>query len=272
GAVMREVGTTNRTKLADYERAITPETVAILRVHPSNYRVVGFTATPSNSELSALAREKGILFLEDAGSGAFSDLGGILVDEPIISRSLADGADLVTFSGDKLLGGPQSGIIVGRADLVAKMRKHPLYRVLRADKMAYAALEATLGSYAREAEGEEIPVHRMLAATRDEINARAERFAGQIKGSGIESELIAGDSVIGGGSVPGSRLPTALIALTKDGVSAETFEQELRSGATPVIGRIEDGRYLLDLRTVDPEDEPALAEAISAAAINRVAK
>jgi L-seryl-tRNA(Ser) seleniumtransferase len=271
GAVMREVGTTNRTKLADYERAITPGTAAILRVHPSNYRVVGFTAAPTYAELSTLAREKGILFLEDAGSGALTDLGGVLADEPVISRSIVAGVDLVTFSGDKLLGGPQSGIVVGRADLVSKLRKHPLYRVLRADKMAYAALEATLGAYARGTEREEVPVHRMLAAGRDDIKRRAVQLTAEITSYGINAEVVEGDSVIGGGSVPGSRLPTALIALSKDGVSTEDLENELRIGTIPVIGRIEDGRYLLDLRTVDPDDERALAEAISAA-LTRVAK
>ena len=265
GAVMREVGTTNRTKIADYERAITSETAAILRVHPSNYRVVGFTAMPTLNELSTLARERGILLLDDAGSGAMALDGEMPSDEPVIGRSLSDGADVVTFSGDKLLGGPQCGIAVGRADLIAKLRKHPLYRVLRADKMVYAALEATLGAYARGNEREEIPVQRMMATSVENIRERAAMLAERIRVAGARAEVIDGDSVIGGGSVPGSRLATALIAFEAEGHTAEDVERILRRGETPVIGRIEDGRYLLDLRTVALDEEEALVRAIKSA-------
>jgi L-seryl-tRNA(Ser) seleniumtransferase len=177
GALMAEVGTTNRTKLADYERAINEQTKMILRVHPSNYRIVGFTHAPALAELAALAHARGLVLYEDAGSGVLADLSALgLRDEPVIGASVAQGADLVTFSGDKLLGGPQAGLLVGRRTLVEECRRHPLYRALRADKLALAALEATLGSYRRGEAAREVPALRMLAATRDEIEQRVRDF------------------------------------------------------------------------------------------------
>ncbi len=268
GATLREVGTTNRTKIGDYARAVGPETKMLLRVHPSNYRIVGFTEMPSVAALSGLAKEKGIVFFEDAGSGALVDLSDFgLGDEPLISRSISDGTDIVSFSGDKLLGGPQCGIIVGRADLVETIRRHPLYRALRVDKMAYAALEATLASYARETHFEEIPVLRMLAMTAYELDARTRRFAEKLRSSltaetHLKIEVVSGKSAIGGGSAPGVEPETTLLAITSRSMSAEQVAGRLRGSDPPLIGRIEDQTLLLDLRTVFETDDDTLKNAL----------
>lgn len=262
GAVLREVGTTNRTKLADYERSIGDNTGLLLRVHPSNFRVIGFTATPTNAELAGLADERGIPFVEDAGSGALIDLSECgLGDEPVITRSIADGVDVVLFSGDKLLGGVQAGFIVGKAELVDRVRKHPLYRALRVDKLAYAAIEATLGSFARSKHLEEVPTLRMLAQSPDVVLRRSRELVASI-GSGLKVEIIEGESVIGGGSAPDAKPKTWLIAIERDGASADELAASLRRRHVPVVSRIADDKLLLDLRTVFEDEENELANAI----------
>jgi L-seryl-tRNA(Ser) seleniumtransferase len=269
GTTMVEVGTTNRTKLSDYERAIDEHTRLVMRVHPSNYRVVGFTSAPSLAELAALAHERALPLYEDAGSGALCDLSRHgLADEPIIRESIAAGADIVTFSGDKLLGGPQSGLIVGRHELIERLRRHPLYRALRADKLALAALEATLEAYRRSAQQHEIPTLRMLAATHDDIEQRALAFVSRLRSrpdtAALKFEIVAGQSAIGGGSAPTTHPPTALLALTHETLSASAVEEALRHARPPVIARIVDDRVMLDLRTVDEREETELADALAA--------
>ncbi|HZH30066.1 MAG TPA: L-seryl-tRNA(Sec) selenium transferase [Pyrinomonadaceae bacterium] len=269
GTSMVEVGTTNRTKLADYERAITPETRLILRVHPSNYRIVGFTAAPALAELCALARARELPLYEDAGSGALQDLGAYgLPDEPIIRESVRQGADIVTFSGDKLLGATQAGLVVGRRALVERCRRNPLYRALRADKLALAALAATLDAHARGATFTEVPAMRMLAASREEIERRARVFLRRARtrlaAEAFRFEIIAGESAVGGGSAPTTHLPTALIAVTHARASAAALEAGLRRARPPVIARILDGRLVLDLRTVAAEEESELLAALAA--------
>ncbi|HEV2798964.1 MAG TPA: L-seryl-tRNA(Sec) selenium transferase [Pyrinomonadaceae bacterium] len=266
GTRMIEVGTTNRTKLADYERAITPETRLILRVHPSNYRIVGFTAAPALSELAALAHKHDLPLYEDAGSGALIDLGAYGLDEPVIRESIRQGADIVSFSGDKLLGASQAGLVVGRRALVERCRRNPLYRALRADKLALAALAATLDAHARSATFKEVPALRMLAASRDSIERRARAFVRRARArldpDAFRFEIIAGESAVGGGSAPATHPPTALIAVTHLHASAVALEARLRQAQTPVIARILDERVVLDLRTVAPEEEPELIDAL----------
>ncbi len=264
GAHLREVGTTNRTKLSDYAAAIGENTGMLLRVHPSNYKIIGFTSAPANAELAGLAHEKGLVFFEDAGSGALVDLSQYgLGDEPVISRSIADGADIVSFSGDKLLGGPQSGLIVGRKDLIETIRRHPLSRALRASKLIYAGLQATLEAYIRESAFIEIPVLRMIAATPEEIHERSlnflERFRVEVGASSkLELTLIAGVSVIGGGSAPGVQPATHLISVKCAGLGADGVSARFRSSSIPVFGRIENDRFLIDLRTVSETEEVEL--------------
>lgn len=271
GSVLREVGTTNRTKLSDYEKAIGENTKIILRVHPSNYRIVGFTESPTLRDLSGLARRKGVLLYEDAGSGALVDLTPFgLGDEPLISRSIADGADIVTFSGDKLLGGCQAGLIVGRRDLIEQIRKHPLYRALRVDKLAYAALEATLELYARGVAQDNVPVLQMLSMDREGVGRRVDMLVGRLQGkivADVEISVIDGESVVGGGSAPTVRRETQLIAIRDGRRSAEEIERRLRDSeaGTPVIARIEQDRVLIDLRTVDESDDTKLGELLIAA-------
>ena len=267
GARLREVGTTNRTKISDYEKAVGAETAMILRVHPSNYRIVGFTETPSLNDLVGLAREKNILLFEDAGSGALVDLSPFGLAEPLIENSISAGADLVCFSGDKLLGGPQAGIVAGRLELIEKIRKDPLYRALRLDKLRYAALEATLSSYARGAAFEEVPVLRMIAMEKNEIERRARALVEKLQAvdSHLSVEVVAGDSAIGGGSAPDVRLATFLVALSHPTLSAAEIERALRQNDPPVVARIEDDNVLVDLRTVDERDNAVIFEAIAAA-------
>jgi L-seryl-tRNA(Ser) seleniumtransferase len=264
GTVLREVGTTNRTKLKDYEKAITENTRLILKVHPSNYRIVGFTAAPSLNELAQLAHSRGLLLYEDAGSGALMDLSAYgLADEPLVSRSIAAGADVVTFSGDKLLGGSQAGLIAGRREIIERLREHPLYRVLRADKITYAVLEATLKAYRRE-RTDEIPVLKMLAMSKDEINARAEEFVASLNRA-IKVQIVEGLSAIGGGAAPTLQPETVLMAVEIAGLSADELEEKLRLGKIPVIARIENDRVVIDLRTVSDSDLGYLAAVLHAA-------
>ena len=262
GAVRREVGTTNRTRLADYEAAIVPgRTRLLLRVHPSNYRIVGFTERPSLEELVALGRRAGVPVFEDLGSGCLLDLRPFgISDEPVVGDSLKAGADLVSFSGDKLLGGPQAGIIAGRQDLLEQLRRNPLLRALRVDKMTYAALEATLALHLRGAL-DSVPVMRMIRTSAEEIATRARAL---VTGLSVPVELVPGESVVGGGTTPGQSLKTTLIALAHPVLSTTEVEARLRAATPPVIARVEQDRVLLDLRTVPPEQEPTLRRALEA--------
>jgi L-seryl-tRNA(Ser) seleniumtransferase len=263
GAILREVGTTNRTRAADYAAAISDRTALILRVHPSNFRITGFTERPSIEELVAIGRRFEVPVAEDLGSGYLRvPSADSLRDEPDVRGTLAAGADLVMFSGDKLLGGPQAGILAGRETAVTLVRRHPLMRALRVDKMTYAALEATLESYAAGRAEEEVPVPRMIAMGVDVIEARARRIIAGLAPS-LGAEIVDGVSTIGGGSAPGSTLPTRLIAIRRQGVSPDTLAAALRAQQPPVIARIENDRVLLDLRTVQPDEDETLAQAIA---------
>ncbi len=270
GAVLREVGTTNRTRLADYERAISERTRLLLRVHPSNFRIVGFTERPRLEELVELGRRAGLPVFEDLGSGCLVDLSPYGLDEPVARASLTAGASVVSFSGDKLLGGPQAGIIAGKKELVERVRRNPLFRALRVDKLTIAALEATLSACLRGAL-DEIPALRMIRLSAEEIGRRAEAFVERLRpqlGSGeVEVDMRAGESVIGGGSTPAEHLPTRLICIASVRHSAVELEGRLRQAAdrAAVIARIEDERLVLDLRTVFPEQEASLAAALAAA-------
>jgi L-seryl-tRNA(Ser) seleniumtransferase len=257
GARLIEVGTTNRTYLRDYESAIGDETVALMRVHASNFRVVGFVQSAALSDLAELARDRGLLLLDDLGSGCLLDTRVYgLGEEPRPQDSLRAGADLVLFSGDKLLGGPQAGIIAGRRDLIATLRLHPLARALRMDRASIAALNATLLHYAREEAEREVPVWRMIATPVSEIAARARRWARLI---GEGASVADGRSMIGGGSLPEESLPTKLVALpAASGAALEALARHLRLGEPSIVGRIEDGRLLLDPRTVDPREDATL--------------
>lgn len=268
GSALAEVGTTNRTRLSDYEHAITERTRLVMRVHPSNYRIVGFTAAPSLEELARLAHERGLPLYEDAGSGALFDLAPHgLSGEPVIRESIAAGADVVTFSGDKLLGSAQAGLIVGRREIVARLRRSPLYRALRADKLALAALEATLDSYRRGEAVREVPALRMLAATREEIESRARVFVRRLRKRLTEGsmavEIVEGASAVGGGSAPTTHPPTALVAITHVTLSASALDERLRRGSPPVVARILDERVVIDLRTVADEEEQELTDALA---------
>jgi L-seryl-tRNA(Ser) seleniumtransferase len=267
-ATLREVGTTNRTRIADYERAINGSTRLLLRVHRSNFAITGFTEQPAVDELVALARRRNIPLMEDLGSGALFDLREVgIANEASVFDSLRAGIDVVTYSGDKLLGGPQAGLITGRADLVARMRSNSLFRALRVDKLTYAALEATLLSYVKH-DHDEVPVLRMMHLSKDDISARAEAFASRISSAPASAklalELIDGESVIGGGAAPTAVLPTRLIALTHQEHSADELCTRLRQADPPVIARVEDGRVLLDLRTVFPRQDAVLADTLIA--------
>jgi L-seryl-tRNA(Ser) seleniumtransferase len=289
GAVLREVGTTNRTRAADYAAAVSDRTALILRVHPSNFRIEGFTERADPRELVALGRQFGVPVAEDLGSGnllsrALAGGGsgraasghaaetvapgsqgraaeGRPVEEPTVRESVEAGHDVVCFSGDKLLGGPQAGVIVGRTDLVATIRRHPLMRAFRVDKMTYAALEATLVEYAAGRARETVPVLAMLAATPGEIAARAQRLADRLAGCpGVRVAVVPGFSTVGGGSAPGSAVPTALLALQVDGLGPDALDRQLRALPTPVVARIEADRLVLDLRTVQPVQDGRLAD------------
>ena len=267
---MIEVGTTNRTNLSDYSQAISEKTRLIMRVHTSNYRVVGFTKTPRLSELAELAHKAGLLIYEDAGSGALVDLSNCgITGEPVIRESIGEGVDVVSFSGDKLLGGPQAGLLVGRAPIIEEMRKHPLYRALRADKLRIAALEATLDAYARGASALEVPTQRFIAMSSAEIKARAERFVEHLRGridSGMRLEVIEGESAVGGGAAPTAHLRTMLISLTHGNLTANQLEAALRRSSPPLITRIVDDRVLIDLRTVTEAEESEVEQLILALA------
>ena len=262
GALLREVGTTNKTRAADYAAAIGPRTGLILRVHPSNFRIEGFTARPSVAELADLARTFNVPLYEDLGSGLLAP-DARFPAEPSVRESLTAGADLVSFSGDKLLGGPQAGIVAGRADAVERVRRHPLMRALRVDKLTYTALEATLQAHAAGRADQELPIWRMFAMTVDEIDARAQARVAGLPAS-LSAEILDGRSAIGGGSAPDVELPTRLVALAHATMPAAALEAALRRAGTPVIARIQDDRVLLDLRTVREDEDSTLARALAA--------
>lgn len=270
GATLREVGTTNRTRVNDYAAAIGDRTALLLRVHPSNFRIEGFTERPAEADLAALAHRFDLPLVHDLGSGWPGDDGptpAALADEPSVRDSLASGADLVLFSGDKLLGGPQAGLIVGRTHLVDRLRAHPLMRAVRVDKLTYAAMEATLAIWLQEPGRTRLPVYRMLTLGAGALAERAKAFASRLTGvSWLECELAEGVSTIGGGSAPGSALPTTLVGLTVGSVTADEFARRLRSGMLSVVARIQDNRVVIDLRTVDVSEEDDLVTAIVSAA------
>ena len=260
GAVLREVGTTNRTRIADYERAINERTKLLLRVHRSNFQIVGFTEQPSLEELAALGGKRNIPVMEDLGSGELFDLREVgILGEPMIAASLRAGIDVVTYSGDKLLGGPQAGLISGAPELVAKIRSNPLFRALRVDKMFYAALEATLLAYLRE-DYDAIPTLRMMRMSEEELQHRAQQIAQQLK----SAQVVVTRSVLGGGSAPGATLPSRAVAVRPPSMSADQLLQHLREWETPIIARVEDGLVLLDLRTVEPAHDATITAALRA--------
>lgn len=260
GARLVEVGTTNRTYASDYEAAITPDTAALLRVHTSNFRVVGFTAEATVAELAELARRRGVLLIDDLGSGCLVDTRAYgLEHEPTVQESVAGGADLALFSGDKLLGGPQCGIIAGRKDLVAELRRHPLARALRVDKLTIAALNATLLQYALGRHDSEVPVWEMLRREPGTLRRRSRRWA---RAAGEAGSVVASTTMVGGGSLPGHGVPTWCAAIRHPG-GPDALSRALRQNDPPVIGRIENDAVLLDPRTVDPVDDRAVEAAVT---------
>jgi L-seryl-tRNA(Ser) seleniumtransferase len=260
GALLREVGTTNRTRLEDYANAVGERTRLVMRVHPSNFRIAGFTAKPELHELAALCRDRGLPLYEDLGSGSLVDLSGYGVEEPTADASLKAGVDVVSFSGDKLLGGPQCGIIAGRADLISRLRRNPMFRALRVDKLILAALETTL-RHLLMCRWEQVPALRIIALPAEQIRDRTEAFLR--RNPAVGGSVIRGQSLIGGGSTPQQVLPTYLLALA--GADPVRLEARLRAGDPPVIARIEDDRVVLDFRTVADEEEEQLAAALAEA-------
>jgi L-seryl-tRNA(Ser) seleniumtransferase len=269
GTRLREVGTTNRTRLADYRAAISPDTALILRVHPSNFRIVGFTEAPTLAELADLAHEAGLPLACDQGSGLLGLEPDLLPGEETVLGDLGAGADVLSFSGDKLLGGPQAGLLVGRRRPIEAMRKNPLYRALRVDKMTLCALDAVLLEHERGHATTTVPVLAMLAASAETMRARADAFALALaaEGSGYVSEVVEGSSAVGGGAAPTLSVPTWLVALSHLARRPATLAAALRAGNPPVIVRVAEDRMLVDLRTVDPQHEPSLREALGRAAM-----
>ena len=268
GAVLREVGPTNRTSVNDYAEAIGPETVAIMHVHTSNYKVVGFSDTPGIDLLAPLAHEHGLVAIDDIGSGAMVDVAQIgLPAEPTYAESLAAGADVVLGSGDKLLGGPQAGIILGKSQYVEPIRQFPLARAVRVGKLTLAALTATLDAYRRGDAIAEVPVLRLLAATESELVARAEALAGDLGGVGSLAVEAARETALGGGgSLPGAEMPTAVLAVEHSEISADELALRLRTGPVRMFTRIQHDRVLVDLRSVLSEDDQLVIEALTAVA------
>jgi L-seryl-tRNA(Ser) seleniumtransferase len=268
GARLREVGTTNRTRIADYRSALSPDLGLILKVHPSNFRIVGFTEAPSLEELADLAQNAGVPLMEDQGSGLIDPLPGALSPEATVPGALKGGAGVVAFSGDKLLGGPQAGLLAGRRDLVGAMRRNPLYRALRVDKMTLAALDATLAAHESGRATSDVPVLRMVHTPINEIRNRAKAFVAQFKSQApdVALELVDSQSAVGGGSAPTVGVPTVAISVTHPSKSPDALATALRSGQPPVVARVADDRLLVDLRTVPPEDEETLLAALVRAA------
>jgi L-seryl-tRNA(Ser) seleniumtransferase len=266
GCRLREVGTTNKTRIGDYERAVDGDVRAILKVHTSNFKIIGFSETVSVGELAALGQKHGIPVIEDIGSGVLVDpekLG--IAGEPFAPDSLRDGADVVTFSGDKLLGGPQAGVILGKKTYLSQMKKHPLYRALRVDKMTVAALEETLRAYLdTESAARELPVLRMLTETPETLRGKAERLADAMRARGVAAEVVPVSSTPGSGSVPGGELESFAVTVS-GGLSAAELDRRFRLAARPVVGRIVKDRYLLDVRTMFEEDFEDAATAAAGA-------
>jgi L-seryl-tRNA(Ser) seleniumtransferase len=272
GARLREVGTTNRTRVDDYRAAIGPDTALLLRVHRSNFRIDGFTEQPTLDDLVALGRELGVPVAEDIGSGYLGLIGeedaarldALLGGEPRVQDSIAHGVDIVCFSGDKLLGGPQAGILAGRCDLMARVRRHPLMRVLRVDKLTYAALEATLAEYASGRASRTIPILQMILAAPEAIEARARALAARAQAGGVlEAEVKTGRSKVGGGTTPGVELATWVLTLRHRQRSADWLDDWLRRREPGIVGRIDNDRLLLDLRTVLEDEDAIVAEALA---------
>lgn len=268
GAILREVGTTNRTHLRDYESAINENTALMLKVHSSNFAVIGFTSDVPLTDLSDLGKKRGIPVMEDLGSGTFIDFSKYgMVHEPTVQESVASGADIVTFSGDKLLGGPQAGIIVGKKEIIAEIRKNQLTRALRIDKMTLAGLEATLRHYRDEREAiSKIPTLRMLTMPVETIEAKAHNLKNDIKALAspdVDAKILSIESKAGGGSLPAQNLPSVGIGLSIKGLSASRLEKEMRRNSPPIIGRIEEDLFIMDLRTIEPDEYPIITEAIS---------
>jgi L-seryl-tRNA(Ser) seleniumtransferase len=267
GVELREVGTTNKTHLGDYREAIGEQTGLLLKVHTSNYRVVGFTAAVSGGELAALGREHGLPVLEDLGSGMLIDLSAFgLPREPTVAEAVAAGIDVITFSGDKLLGGPQAGLIVGRRKALERIRRHPMARALRSDKLTLAALEATLRLYLDPQQAlAEIPALRMIATPAEELRRRCRRLQRRLRrvcGQNLAIAVVPITSTVGGGALPQTELPGYALAITAADRSIDALAELLRKGETPVIGRIHEDRLLLDPRTLAPEEEGRLVEAL----------
>lgn len=261
-AALREVGTTNRTRIQDYERAINEKTRFLLRVHRSNFEITGFTGQPELAELVELSRKHKLPLMEDLGSGALIDLRTLgIAGEPSVLDSLRAGVDVVSYSGDKLLGGPQAGMLTGRSELIARMRSNSLFRALRVDKLTYAALEATLLAYVKH-DHDAIPALRMMRVSKEEIGRRAEKVVAQVRSHKLTAEVIDGESVIGGGAAPSTTLPTRLIAVSGPEISAGELAVRLRTSTSPVIARVENDHVLLDLRTVFPEQDELVVEAL----------
>ncbi|MCB0076487.1 MAG: L-seryl-tRNA(Sec) selenium transferase [Anaerolineales bacterium] len=265
GAILREVGTTNRTYLEDFVHATTEQTVAYLRVHTSNFRLQGFVHQPELAELAFAARQHGLLLIDDVGSGALLDCTRFgLAKEPMVQASVSAGADLVLFSGDKLLGGPQAGCIVGRRVWIERLRRHPLARALRVDKTTLAALDATLQAYQRGAAETEIPVWQMIATAEETLHNRVVAWRGALAGSGLATSIVRGESAVGGGALPGETLPTWLLALSVP--RPNEVAQRLRQGRPAVVARVADDHLLFDPRTVLPTQESALIVALQSLA------
>ena len=269
GALLMEVGTTNKTRISDYASAVTEQTGALLKVHPSNYQITGFTQSAAIDELATLGHKHHLPVIHDIGSGALFDLAVTgSSDEPVARNSIDAGADLVLFSGDKLIGGPQAGLIVGRRKYVEQIERNPLMRALRVDKLTLAALSATLSSLIDPQQAaRELPLWMMIAAPIEELRQRAEQVAGALesRAAGIRAEVIASTAHIGGGSLPSQGLPSAAVALSSDRVSEDELARRLRSGTPPVVGRLQNGRLFVDLRTVLPRQDESLVEALVAA-------
>lgn len=264
GATLKEVGATNKTRASDYAQAIDAETAVLLKSHTSNYQIVGFTYAPQREELASLARETGTILMEDLGSGVLVDLSPYgLHDEPLVSDVLKSGVDVVMFSGDKLLGGPQCGIIAGRADIIFSLKKHPLCRALRIDKLSLAALEATLRLYrAPHDPFHKVPVLRAISQPVEEIEARADRLAGALAAAGITDVMsIPSRAYVGGGSLPQQTLESYAVAVTVPSHSPDALAAALRAARPPVIGMIREDRFVMDVRTLIDEDLPGIVEA-----------
>mgnify|MGYP000943120833 CR=1 FL=1 len=266
GAVLREVGTTNKTKLSDYAEAINDQTALILRVHPSNYKIVGFTERPALEDLARLAKAKGIPLVKDAGSGyLFPAAVPALRNEPSIRGVLDAGVDLTCFSGDKLMGGPQAGIIVGKKELIARIRRNPLMRICRVDKLTYAILAWMLTEYEKGTHLSSLPVYRMLFETPEQVGARAAGLAERLNSLGYRTRLTEGVSLVGGGSAPGETIPTTLLLVSSPEESPSQLDRRLRQHSCPILARIEDNQLVLDLRTVLPGEEAEIVAALSGA-------